>query len=79
MPWRISFPYHADAPERGADQVEAVISARDVDSIYKVPLYFRAEGVDDQILEHFKIEAEPPDRSTALNSRPTVSSKWPTR
>ncbi|MGI8904661.1 MAG: CTP synthase, partial [Solirubrobacteraceae bacterium] len=25
---------------------EAVISARDVDSIYKVPLYFRAEGVD---------------------------------
>ncbi len=43
--------------------VEAVISARDVDSIYKVPLYFRAEGVDDQILDHFKIEAEPPDLS----------------
>jgi CTP synthase len=41
--------------------VEAVISARDVDSIYKVPLYFRAEGVDDQILDHFKMEAEPPD------------------
>src|SRR3954454_12749624 len=36
--------------------VEAVISARDVDSIYKVPLYFRAEGVDDQILEHFRID-----------------------
>jgi CTP synthase len=43
--------------------VEAVISARDVDSIYKVPLYFRAEGVDDQILDHFKIEAESPDLS----------------
>ena len=43
--------------------VEAVVSARDVDSIYKVPLYLRAEGVDDQILEHFKIEAEPPDLS----------------
>ncbi|HEY1593791.1 MAG TPA: CTP synthase [Thermoleophilaceae bacterium] len=43
--------------------VEAVISARDVDSIYKVPLYFRAEGVDDQILDHFKIEADPPDLS----------------
>jgi CTP synthase len=43
--------------------VEAVISARDVDSIYKVPLYFRAEGVDDQILDHFKIEAQPPDLS----------------
>jgi CTP synthase len=43
--------------------VEAVISARDVDSIYKVPLYFRAEGVDDLILDHFKIEAEAPDLS----------------
>ncbi|HXD56348.1 MAG TPA: CTP synthase, partial [Thermoleophilaceae bacterium] len=43
--------------------VDAVISARDVDSIYKVPLYFRAEGVDDQILDHFRIEAEPPDLS----------------
>ena len=30
--------------------VDAVVSARDVDSIYKVPLYFRAEGVDDQVL-----------------------------
>ncbi|MFL5781949.1 MAG: CTP synthase [Thermoleophilaceae bacterium] len=37
--------------------VEAVISARDVDSIYKVPLYFRAEGLDDQILDHFGLEA----------------------
>src|ERR671926_469121 len=37
--------------------VEAVISARDVDSIYKVPLYFRAEGLDDQILDHFAMEA----------------------
>src|SRR5689334_23293457 len=43
--------------------VEAIVSARDVDSIYKVPLYFRAEGVDDQILDHFKIEAEAPDLS----------------
>ncbi|MEA2398647.1 MAG: synthase [Thermoleophilaceae bacterium] len=39
--------------------VEAVISARDVDSIYKVPLYFRAEGLDDQILDHFHIEGAP--------------------
>jgi CTP synthase len=37
--------------------VDAVISARDVDSIYKVPLYFRAEGLDDQILDHFGLEA----------------------
>src|ERR1700710_2675135 len=36
--------------------VESVVSARNVDSIYKVPLYFRAEGVDDQILDHFRID-----------------------
>src|SRR2546423_7141711 len=41
--------------------VEAVISARDVDDIYKVPLMFRAEGVDDLILDHFGIEAPAPD------------------
>ena len=44
--------------------VDSVISARDVDHIYKVPLYFRAEGVDDQVLEHFGIEGtEKPDLS----------------
>jgi len=43
--------------------VESVVSARDVDSIYKVPLYFRAEGVDDTVLDHFGIETEPPDLS----------------
>jgi CTP synthase len=41
--------------------VEAVISARDVDDIYKVPLMFRAEGVDDLVLDRFGIEAPPPD------------------
>jgi CTP synthase len=41
--------------------VESVISARDVDSIYKVPLYFRAEGLDDQILDHFGMEGPAPD------------------
>src|SRR3954462_2170811 len=40
---------------------EAIISARDVDLIYKVPLFFRAEGVDDFVLEHFGMEAAPPD------------------
>ena len=44
--------------------VEAVVSARNVDSIYKVPLYFRAEGVDDQILDHFRMDySTPPDLS----------------
>ena len=43
--------------------VDRVVSARDVDSIYKVPLYFRAEGVDDEVLSHFGLETEPPDLS----------------
>src|SRR6478752_3887912 len=45
--------------------VDNIISARDADSIYKVPLYFRAEGVDDQILEHFGVDIaeEKPDLS----------------
>ncbi len=42
---------------------EAVVSARDVDNIYKVPLVFRAEGVDDLVLDHFKIDADKPDLS----------------
>jgi CTP synthase len=45
--------------------VDSIISARDADSIYKVPLYFRAEGVDDQILSHFgvDVDVEKPDLS----------------
>ena len=40
--------------------MEAIVSARDVDNIYKVPLYFHPEGVDDFVLEHFGIEDVPP-------------------
>jgi CTP synthase len=43
--------------------IDRVISARDVDSIYKVPLYFRAEGIDDQVLSHFGMETPPSDLS----------------
>jgi CTP synthase len=38
---------------------DAVVSARDVDNTYKVPLVFRAEGMDDLILDHFGIEDAP--------------------
>ncbi len=41
--------------------VTAVISAKDVDNIYKVPLWFADEGVDDLICEHFVIDAPQPD------------------
>ncbi len=43
--------------------VEAVISAKDVDNIYKVPLWFADEGVDDLICEHFDFDVPPPDLS----------------
>jgi CTP synthase len=42
---------------------DAVISARDVDNTYKVPLVFRAEGMDDQVLDHFGIQTDAPDLS----------------
>jgi len=41
--------------------VEAIVSACDVDDIYKVPLTFREEGVDEFVLDHFRIEAPAPD------------------
>jgi CTP synthase len=40
---------------------EAIISACDVDNIYKVPLTFREQGVDEFVLEHFAIEAPAPE------------------
>ena len=43
--------------------VSSVVSARDVDSIYKVPLEFAREGVDEVVLKHFGIELPPPDLS----------------
>jgi CTP synthase len=41
--------------------MEAVVSAHDVDNIYKVPLTFRSQGVDDFILEHFALQARAPE------------------
>ena len=40
---------------------QAVVAARDVDTIYKVPLEFRREGVDDYVLRHFRMAAPEPD------------------
>jgi CTP synthase len=42
--------------------VEAIVSAYDVDDIYRVPLVFNSQGVDEFILsEHFGIEPGTPD------------------
>jgi CTP synthase len=43
--------------------VEAIVSACDVEDIYKVPLTFREQGVDDFILDHFGLEAPAPELS----------------
>jgi CTP synthase len=40
---------------------EYVVSAKDVDNIYKVPLWYAHEGVDDLIVDHFAMQADPPD------------------
>jgi CTP synthase len=40
---------------------EAIVSACDVDNIYRVPLTFHDQGVDDFILDHFGVEAPAPE------------------
>src|ERR671927_400849 len=45
----------------GSVAEEAVISARDVDNVYKVPLVLRAEGIDDLVLDHFGADSESPE------------------
>jgi CTP synthase len=44
--------------------MEAIVSARDVDDIYKVPLTFHEQGVDEFILEQFGIDAPVPELSS---------------
>ena len=44
--------------------MEAIVSACDVDDIYKVPLTFHEQGVDDFILEQFGIDAPAPELSS---------------
>jgi CTP synthase len=39
----------------------AIVSACDVDNIYKVPLTFHQQGVDDFILDHFAMQAPQPE------------------
>ncbi len=42
---------------------EAVIPALDVETIYQVPISYHEEGLDDQVLKHFRLEAPEPDLS----------------
>ena len=51
--------------------LDAVVTARDVRSVYEVPVTFANEGVDDIIVRHLKIEAPPRNLSrwTAMLER----------
>lgn len=40
---------------------KAVITAKDVDSIYEVPVAFAQEGVDELVLRYLHLEANPPE------------------
>ena len=42
---------------------EAVIQALDASSIYAVPLQYHGEGLDEQVLRHFALDAPAPDLS----------------
>jgi CTP synthase len=44
-------------------EVKAVVTARDVKSVYECPVMFAAEGVDEIILNHLRISAPPRDLS----------------
>ncbi|HWC25161.1 MAG TPA: CTP synthase [Solirubrobacteraceae bacterium] len=57
--------------------VGAVVSAKDVDNIYRVPLWFAGERVDDLICDHFVIDAPPADLSEweEINLRASTASE----
>lgn len=42
---------------------QAVIEAKDVDSVYEVPLMFHRQGIDDLILEQMELKGKEPDLS----------------
>src|SRR5256714_4663223 len=46
---------------------EAVITAKDVSSVYEVPTVFAAEGVDDIIVKHLELETAAPRNLTRWN------------
>ncbi|MBN9543821.1 MAG: CTP synthase [Alphaproteobacteria bacterium] len=48
-------------------EMENVIPALDVNTIYEVPLSYHGYGLDKQVLEHFNIDYEEPDLSTWSN------------
>ena len=48
--------------------VEAVITAKDVGSVYEVPLVYAEQGVDETILKLLRLDAMPRNIKAWLNS-----------
>jgi CTP synthase len=44
--------------------LDAIVSAKDVDNIYEVPVWYAEQGVDDFIVDALGLDAEPADLST---------------
>src|SRR3989475_3181421 len=42
-------------------EMRAIASAADTDNIYEIPLTLHAEGLDDFVLDHLRMDAPPPD------------------
>jgi CTP synthase len=47
----------------------AVISALDLDDIYKIPMWLHAQGLDDIVVERLRLEARPGPRPTCPTGR----------
>jgi len=52
--------------------LEAVIEARNVDILYEVPIKLQEQGIDDFILDHFRIDAPPANMTDWLQLIDTV-------
>src|SRR5438552_3026244 len=42
-------------------EMRAIASAADTDNIYEIPLTLHAEGLDDFVLDHLRMDVPPPD------------------
>ncbi len=54
---------------------EAIVSAHDVDDIYKVPLAFHDQGVDAFVLDHFAMQAPAPELSEVEGADRTLGAR----
>ena len=72
---RTEYPLAQDLKRKIAQfcdvEADAVVECRDASTLYEVPLNLQAEGLDDYVVKHLKLEVGPPDMTewTALVNR----------